>query len=121
MAFVRYRDPDTGRFISRRSASLRTARPVSTETYSETNKRTAETPGYFKRFESLQRSELFDPGRSIGLSEDFIQGAITANPDITFEELIELADDLGIEFEMDLLEMDLMEDLDTDVELYKEK
>lgn len=120
MGFVRYRDPATGRFVSRRSASHRTAHPVTTESYSKRNKRTGETSGYFRGIPAIQKSLLFGPAEDLGIPRDFIQAAILAEPDITFEELVELAGDLGVEFDADQFEMVWLEELDVDKELYKE-
>ena len=120
MGFVRYRDPSSGRFISRRSASHITSRPVRTESYSTHNKRTADTAGYFRGLQAVQKSILIEPGLDLGIPPDFIQAALLAEPDLTLEELIELASDLGVDFEGEDFEVWLLEELDEDQEFYKE-
>lgn len=120
MAFVRYRDPKTGRFISRRSAShLKRRKPI-TEIYSpETRRRVESARGYQRTPRKALHRAIVEPALEIGIPSDFIQDYLSRTPEPTFDELLEEAIDAGVLDPMAGLED--LEDLDVDREMYGKK
>lgn len=118
---IKYRDPKTGHFISKRSASRRTKNLPITERYNDTGinkgKKNDDFIGFIPDAEEFNEQiesvldSVFPPGFAGGVLED--------KPNLTIEQVIAIAIKENVSFdEDDLRDFVLGFDLDIDLDKY---
>jgi len=118
---IKYRDPKTGHFISKRSASRRTKNLPITERYSDTGKNKGKKDDDFIGFIADQQefSEQIGSVLDSVLPPGFAGGVLQDKPNLTIEQVIAIAIKEGVDFdEDDLRDFILGFDIDIDLEKY---
>jgi hypothetical protein len=118
---IKYRDPKTGHFISKRSASRRTKNLPITERYNDTGIKKGKKNDDFVGFISDQEefTEQIENVLNSVLPPPFVDFVLEDKPNLTIEQVIAIAVKEDIDFnEEDLRDFILGFDLDIDLDKY---